>query len=155
MKGCDVCLPSFRFFRLPFLSVFWPGARGGGFSAVCVRCKPPLPLLASGQTHLGAGRHVDNHHYVDLSTTNAFANHTTLYTPTPAGFENFEYRNEFEQLLINFTNESLQDTFNKQVFSNELRLYEEEGIDVVVSSCPDNTACLELLSAKPKGVITR
>eukprot|EP00752_Nemacystus_decipiens_P009298 g8309.t1 len=70
------------------------------------------------------------------------------------GFENFEYRNEFEQLLINFTNESLQDTFNKQVFSNELKLYEEEGIDVVVSSCPDNTACLELLSARPKGVIT-
>ncbi|CAM9971674.1 unnamed protein product [Pylaiella littoralis] len=69
------------------------------------------------------------------------------------GFENFEYRNEFEQLLINFTNESLQDTFNKQVFSNELRLYEEEGISVTVSSCPDNAECLELLSSKPKGII--
>jgi myosin heavy subunit len=30
------------------------------------------------------------------------------------GFENFD-KNELEQLLINFTNESLQDTFNKQV----------------------------------------
>eukprot|EP00903_Cladosiphon_okamuranus_P011080 g10459.t1 len=69
------------------------------------------------------------------------------------GFENFDTKNEFEQLLINFTNESLQDTFNKQVFNNELKLYEEEGIDVVVSSCPDNTACLLMLSEKPKGII--
>ncbi|CAM9285240.1 unnamed protein product, partial [Hapterophycus canaliculatus] len=69
------------------------------------------------------------------------------------GFENFETKNEFEQLLINFTNESLQDTFNKQVFNNELKLYEEEGIDVVVSSCPDNTACLLMLSDKQKGII--
>ncbi|CAM9208802.1 unnamed protein product [Ascophyllum nodosum] len=68
------------------------------------------------------------------------------------GFENFT-RNEFEQLLINFTNESLQDTFNKQVFNNELTLYEDEGIDVVVSSCPDNAECLRMLEEKPKGVI--
>lgn len=70
------------------------------------------------------------------------------------GFENFTH-NEFEQLLINFTNENLQDTFNKQVFINELTLYEEEGIDVVVSSSPDNTECLNMLLEKPKGVITR
>ncbi|CAN0100971.1 unnamed protein product [Scytosiphon promiscuus] len=69
------------------------------------------------------------------------------------GFENFDTKNEFEQLLINFTNESLQDTFNKQVFNNELKLYEEEGIDVVVSTCPDNAECLKMLSAKPKGII--
>ncbi|CAM9385107.1 unnamed protein product [Phaeothamnion confervicola] len=68
------------------------------------------------------------------------------------GFENFQ-ENVFEQLLINFTNESLQDTFNKQVFRNELRLYEEEGIEVVVSSCPDNSECIALLSAKIKGII--
>ena len=72
-----------------------------------------------------------------------------------AGFENFDTKNEFEQLLINFTNESLQDTFNKQVFNNELKLYVEEGIDVVVSSCPDNTQCLLMLSSKPKGIIPR
>ncbi len=72
-----------------------------------------------------------------------------------AGFENFDTKNEFEQLLINFTNESLQDTFNKQVFSNEIRLYEEEGIDVVVSECPDNAECLKMLSAKPNGIIPR
>lgn len=71
------------------------------------------------------------------------------------GFENFDTKNEFEQLLINFTNESLQDTFNKQVFNNELKLYEEEGIEVKVSSCPDNTKCLLLLSEKPNGIIPR
>lgn len=71
------------------------------------------------------------------------------------GFENFDTKNEFEQLLINFTNESLQDTFNKQVFNNELKLYEEEGIDVVVSTCPDNAECLKMLSSKPKGIIPR
>eukprot|EP00903_Cladosiphon_okamuranus_P006316 g6191.t2 len=69
------------------------------------------------------------------------------------GFENFERENGFEQLLINFTNESLQDTFNKQVFNNELKLYEQEGIDVSVSQCPDNSECLEMLSAIPKGII--
>ncbi|CAM9603433.1 unnamed protein product, partial [Sphacelaria rigidula] len=69
------------------------------------------------------------------------------------GFENFDTKNEFEQLLINYTNESLQDTFNKQVFNNELRLYKEEGIDVTVSSCPDNTQCLLMLSERPKGII--
>ena len=72
-----------------------------------------------------------------------------------AGFENFETKNEFEQLLINFTNESLQDTFNKQVFNNELKLYEDEGIDVVVSQCPDNSECLKMLSARPNGIIPR
>ncbi|CAM9355556.1 unnamed protein product [Discosporangium mesarthrocarpum] len=69
------------------------------------------------------------------------------------GFENFEHKNEYEQLLINFTNENLQDTFNKQVFNNELVLYEQEGIDVAVSSCPDNAECLLMLSAKPQGII--
>lgn len=75
--------------------------------------------------------------------------------PPTQGFENFDTKNEFEQLLINFTNESLQDTFNKQVFNNELKLYREEGIDVQVSSCPDNAQCLAMLSDRPKGIIPR
>jgi hypothetical protein len=34
------------------------------------------------------------------------------------------------------------------VFNNELKLYEDEGIEVVVSSCPDNGECIELLSGR-------
>ncbi|CAM9995034.1 unnamed protein product, partial [Sphacelaria rigidula] len=71
------------------------------------------------------------------------------------GFENFDDKNEFEQLLINFTNESLQDTFNKQVFNNELKLYKDEGLEVTVSSTPDNTQGILLLSQKPNGIIPR
>lgn len=100
----------------------------------CVGCMRACRTLSLSTTAIVAGR---------------FRHHSS------AGFENFDTQNEFEQLLINFTNESLQDTFNKQVFNNELRLYEEEGIDVIVSTCPDNAECLKLLSSKPDGIIPR
>ena len=43
------------------------------------------------------------------------------------GFEIFEH-NGFEQLLINFTNEKLQQHFNTHIFKNEEALYEAEGV---------------------------
>lgn len=39
------------------------------------------------------------------------------------------------------------------MFNNEIRLYEEEGIEVKVSTCPDNAECLKLLSHRPNGII--
>ena len=42
----------------------------------------------------------------------------------------------------------LHDINGLQVFSNELKLYKEEEITVNVSSCPDNSECIELLSGK-------
>ncbi|GBG23948.1 Myosin-13 [Hondaea fermentalgiana] len=65
------------------------------------------------------------------------------------GFESFK-RNGFEQLLINFTNESLQSTFNKKVFEAELQLYEREGLvlDHTMSMPPGNEAAMELLAGK-------
>jgi hypothetical protein len=38
-----------------------------------------------------------------------------------------------------------------QVFINELTLYQNEGIEVTVSSQPDNSECIKLLAAKQVG----
>jgi myosin heavy subunit len=67
------------------------------------------------------------------------------------GFECFDH-NDFEQLLINYTNEVLQATFNQQVFIAESELYRAEGIEVPPVSFPDNRECVELLSAKKHGI---
>jgi myosin heavy subunit len=69
------------------------------------------------------------------------------------GFETFK-RNDFEQLLINFTNEVLQATFNQQVFIAEADLYRQEGIAVAPVQWPDNRECVELVAAKPGGILT-
>eukprot|EP01033_Poteriospumella_lacustris_P003239 gene3240-2386_t len=67
------------------------------------------------------------------------------------GFESFQI-NGFEQLLINYANEALQNTFNKQIFEKELQLFEEERIEVAIGDCPSNQACVELLSAKSESI---
>jgi len=69
------------------------------------------------------------------------------------GFETFK-KNDFEQLLINFTNEVLQATFNQQVFIAEADLYRQEGIAVAPVQWPDNRECVELVVAKPGGILT-
>jgi len=68
------------------------------------------------------------------------------------GFESFE-KNDFEQLLINYTNEALQGTFNRQVFVAEIELYKREGLmtdDSGMAQPPDNSLCMELLAGKAK-----
>ncbi|GBG25741.1 Myosin-IB [Hondaea fermentalgiana] len=67
------------------------------------------------------------------------------------GFESFA-KNGFEQLLINYTNESLQSTFNYQVFVAEADLYKQEGLILAGEpfACPaDDGACLDLFEGKP------
>ncbi|KAH9260285.1 hypothetical protein BASA81_001455 [Batrachochytrium salamandrivorans] len=68
------------------------------------------------------------------------------------GFESFE-RNDFEQLLINYTNEALQGTFNRQVFVAEMDLYKREGLIVGnggMQMPPDNSDCMALLAGTGK-----
>jgi myosin V len=63
------------------------------------------------------------------------------------GFETFE-TNRYEQLCINYTNETLQQQFNKYIFKLEQIEYENEGIDWTHINFPDNQDCLNLLSGK-------
>ncbi|KAK1935940.1 putative WD40 repeat myosin-like protein [Babesia divergens] len=67
------------------------------------------------------------------------------------GFECFKL-NSFEQLCINFTNETLQNFFNNFVFKCEEELYTSEGITWNALDFPDNSDCVELFKSKPNGL---
>ena len=63
------------------------------------------------------------------------------------GFEDFKI-NSFEQLCINLTNETLQNHYNTYIFCKDLEECRAEGIDVSDVPFPDNTPCLQLMTAK-------
>jgi myosin V len=63
------------------------------------------------------------------------------------GFESFK-TNRFEQLCINFTNESLQGLFNKYVFQKEFEEYSREGIEYEHIIFPDNKHILNTIAGK-------
>jgi len=68
------------------------------------------------------------------------------------GFEIFE-NNSFEQLCINFANEKLQQHFNATTFKEEEALYQSEGIDFQHVEFIDNQVVLDLIEAKPLGIL--
>ena len=69
------------------------------------------------------------------------------------GFESFE-KNSFEQLCINYCNESLQQQFNKFVFKLEQAEYEMEGIQWNFITFPDNQNVLDFIDKKRNGILS-
>lgn len=68
------------------------------------------------------------------------------------GFESFAI-NSFEQICINYTNEALQQQFNKFIFKLEQEEYEREHIDGAFIDFADNQDCLDTIASRPKGIL--
>jgi len=68
------------------------------------------------------------------------------------GFEVFDYNN-YEQLCINYTNETLQQQFNKYVFKLEQQEYEREGILWKFIPFPDNQDVIDLIDKRRVGIL--
>ncbi|XP_074485793.1 unconventional myosin-XV [Sebastes fasciatus] len=68
------------------------------------------------------------------------------------GFEELQV-NSFEQLCINYANETLQFFFNKVIFQEEQEEYMREQIQWQQQPFSHNQACLDLIAAKPHGIL--
>ncbi|CAI5455470.1 unnamed protein product [Caenorhabditis angaria] len=69
------------------------------------------------------------------------------------GFENFE-TNSFEQLCINYANESLQQFFVQHIFKMEQKEYDEENINWRHIKFVDNQATVDLIAQKPLNILS-
>jgi myosin-15 len=67
------------------------------------------------------------------------------------GFEEFS-ENSFEQLCINFANETLQHYFNKNIFKLEQAEYAKEKLEWTPIQYNDNQSIIHMISKKPIGV---
>lgn len=61
--------------------------------------------------------------------------------------------NSFEQLCINYANETLQYYFNKHVFKLEQQEYAKERIEWQPINYQDNQPVLNLIAKKPVGIL--
>lgn len=69
------------------------------------------------------------------------------------GFEVFD-NNGFEQLLINYTNEKLQNLFNNYIFKLEQKEYIKENIDWETINYPNNDNIISLIEQKNKSIFS-
>ncbi|EPY36094.1 myosin XXI [Strigomonas culicis] len=69
------------------------------------------------------------------------------------GFENF-VKNNFEQVCINYANESLQNHYNKYTFINDEEECKREGIQIPKIEFPDNSACVNMFNQANTGIFT-
>ncbi|KAK1435680.1 hypothetical protein QVD17_01446 [Tagetes erecta] len=69
------------------------------------------------------------------------------------GFESLQ-KNSFQQLLINYADERLQQHFIRHLCKLEQEDYELEGIDWKKVMFEDNQECLDLFEKKPMGIIS-
>jgi len=70
------------------------------------------------------------------------------------GFENFQPNlNSLEQFNINYANEKLQQQFNRTMFKLEQDEYVKEGIDWQFIKFTDNQPVINLIEAKPIGIL--
>eukprot|EP01117_Protostelium_nocturnum_P019432 TRINITY_DN842_c0_g1_i1.p1 TRINITY_DN842_c0_g1~~TRINITY_DN842_c0_g1_i1.p1 ORF type:complete len:2518 (-),score=1170.22 TRINITY_DN842_c0_g1_i1:41-7594(-) len=69
------------------------------------------------------------------------------------GFETFP-NNSFEQFCINYSNEQLQQFFNKYLFKMEQDEYIKEKIQWTKFTFEDNSSIIELIEKKPIGILS-
>ncbi|GMI15155.1 hypothetical protein TrVE_jg7158 [Triparma verrucosa] len=69
------------------------------------------------------------------------------------GFESFE-KNSFEQFCINFTNETLQQQYNRHIFLVEQEIYEKEGILWSFIEFPDNEDVLRTIDGRHPSILS-
>jgi hypothetical protein len=83
-----------------------------------------------------------------LSTipSDLFSSYSSIGILDIYGFDSFEDKNSFEQLLINYANEALQQQFNQQIFKFQLQEYATEQIVYENVLFVDNQDTLELIS---------
>ena len=78
-------------------------------------------------------------HCINSALTTSVAYDATIGLLDVFGFETFK-RNSFEQLCINYANERLHSFFMDQVFTDEIALYQREGLPVPENVNPPNNA---------------
>lgn len=86
-----------------------------------------------------------------IPNPNSTSQHLYIGVLDVAGFEYFQH-NSFEQFLINFCNEKLQQFFNERILKEEQNIYEKEGLNLRRVEFIDNQDCIQLLESRATGI---